>query len=228
VRMAKKIMPVKGVPFPIEEWPSVVLEGLRVMNANNCFPMMTLMVGNPGETDDDVKDTLDLIYEIERRKLFAFLVPSIFTPLNDTRMQHQTGVRKTQELSHLQWQLMMKCWKMNLRPALYSWWGPAVWKAGSIGLWLWKLRKLNGPNFTWPLILFSGAISEERLGRMGKIYLGKPFKGKTRQELLASIRPKHRQYLRPDNGDMPEEFTPPPAAYDETSLAYSSGFEPTA
>jgi hypothetical protein len=28
---------------------------------------------------------------------------------------------------------------------------------GSIGLWLWKLRKLNGPNFTYPLPMFAGA-----------------------------------------------------------------------
>jgi hypothetical protein len=36
--------------------------------------------------DDDVKATLDLIYEVERRGLFAFFIPSIFTPLHDTRM----------------------------------------------------------------------------------------------------------------------------------------------
>ena len=85
--MAKKIMPSKGVPFSIEDWPSVVLEGLRIMNENNWFPMMTLIVGNPGETDEDVMATLDLVYEIERRGLFAFLVPSIFTPL----ARHENG-----------------------------------------------------------------------------------------------------------------------------------------
>ena len=63
VRMAKQIMPSKGVPFPIEEWPSVVVRGLEVLNANNWFPAITLIVGSPGETDDDVKATLDLIYE---------------------------------------------------------------------------------------------------------------------------------------------------------------------
>jgi hypothetical protein len=26
--MAKQIMPSKGVPFPIEDWPSVVVQGL--------------------------------------------------------------------------------------------------------------------------------------------------------------------------------------------------------
>jgi hypothetical protein len=38
---------------------------------------------------------------------------------------------------------------------------------------------------------------------MGKIYIGKPIKSKTRKELLASIRPNQWQYLREDNGDMP-------------------------
>ncbi|HWP43392.1 MAG TPA: radical SAM protein [Blastocatellia bacterium] len=210
VRMARKIMPSKGVPFSIDDWPSVVLEGLRILNENNWFPMMTLIVGNPGETDEDVMETLDLIYEIERRGLFAFLVPSIFTPLHDTRMEKERGVSETRQLTPLQWQLMMKCWKMNLRPALYSWWGPMAWRIGSIGLWLYRLRKLNGPNFTWPLWMFSGAISEGLLGRMGKIYIGKPMKTKSRRELIATLKPHHLQYLRADCGDLPEGYTLPP------------------
>ena len=94
MRMAKAIMASKGVPFSIDDWPSVVLEGLRVLNENNWFPVMTLIVGSPGETDTDVEETLDLIYEMERRKLFAFLVPSIFTPLHDTRMEKKRALPK--------------------------------------------------------------------------------------------------------------------------------------
>lgn len=207
VRMARQIMPTKAIPFAIEDWQSVVLEGLRVMNENNWFPAMTLMVGNPGETDEDVKGTLDLVYEMERRKLFAFLIPSIFTPLHDTRMENMRGVTETRDLSPLQWQLMMKCWKMNLRPGQYSWWGPTAWRVGSIATWLYKLRKLNGPNFTYPLLMFSGALSESRLERMGKIYVGQPLKAKSRKELIASLKPKHWQYFRSDNGDLPQEVS---------------------
>ena len=206
VRMAKKIMPSKGVPFAIEHWPSVVLEGLRVLNENNWFPAMTLIVGNPDETDEDIMETLDLVYEMERRGLFAFLIPSIFTPLHDTRMEMEKGVTQTRQLSPLQWQLMMKCWKMNLRPGQYSWWGPTAWRVGSIGMWLYKLRKLNGPNFTYPLFMFSGAISEKRLEKMGKIYIGKPLRTKNRRELLETLSPKMRKYLRADCGDLPIDF----------------------
>src|SRR5262245_2595488 len=208
IRMARKIMPSKGIPFSIEDWPSVVLEGLRILNENNWFPVMTLIIGSPEETDEDVMATLDLVYEMERRGLFAFLVPSIFTPLHDTRMEKEQGVAETRQLTTLQWQLMMKCWKLNLRPGLYSWWGPIAWRAGALALWAWKLRKINGPNFTWPLFMFASALPEETMASMGKIYLGKQLKTKTRKELVATIRPNQWPYLREDCGDLPDGWKP--------------------
>ncbi len=212
VRMAKKVMASKAVPFAIDHWQSVVLEGLAVLNKNNWFPAMTLIVGNPDETDEDNMATLDLIYEMERRGLFAFLIPSIFTPLHDTRMEMEKGVTQTRELTSLQWQLMMKCWKMNLRPGQYSWWGPTAWRLGSIGMWLYKLRKLNGPNFTYPLLMFSGGLSEKRLEKMGKIYMGKPIETKNRDELIATLKPNQLKHLRADNGGIPAEFLASAAA----------------
>jgi hypothetical protein len=212
IARAKAIMPSKAVPFPIEEWQSVVIRGLEVLNKNNWFPAMTLIIGSPNETDDDVRATLDVIYEVERRGLFAFFIPSIFTPLHDTRMEKSKGVSETRELTPLQWQLMMKCWKMNLRPGNASWWAPTVWRLGAIVLWAWKLRKLNGPGFTWPMFNFASALPESLMEKMGKIYVGKPLRIKTRKELLATIKPSMRQYLRPDTGDMPDDFAPPKPA----------------
>jgi radical SAM superfamily enzyme YgiQ (UPF0313 family) len=210
-RLARQIMPSKGVPFSIDDWPSIVINGLQVLNANNWFPAMTLIVGSPGETDDDTRATIDLIYEVERRGLFAFFIPSIFTPLHDTRLEHATGVTETRNLTPLQWQLMMKCWKMNLRPGQMSWWGPLAWRTGAIGLWLWKLRKLNGPNFTWPMLSFASALPESLMARMGKIYMGRPIVIKDRKALLAALKPSQRAFLRTDTGDMPEMAAPTPA-----------------
>jgi len=215
VSLARKIMPSKGIPFSVEDWPSVVLEGLRILNQNNWFPVMTLIVGSPDETEADVEATLDLVYEMERRGLFAFLVPSIFTPLHDTRMEKERGVEETRELTPRQWQLLMKCWKLNLRPGLYSWWGPLAWRTGALGLWAWKLRKINGPNFTWPLMMFASALPEEWMARMGKIYVGKPLQTKSRRELLATIRPNQQRFLREDCGDLPAGWTPPPTPFHE-------------
>ncbi|HBR56834.1 MAG TPA: hypothetical protein DEA22_05100, partial [Blastocatellia bacterium] len=147
-------------------------------------------------------------YEMERRGLFAFLIPSIFTPLHDTRMEMEKGVTQTKQLTPLQWQIMMKCWKMNLRPGQYSWWGPTVWRIGSIAMWLYKLRKLNGPNFKYPLFMFSGIVSENLLAKMGKIYMGKPIDVKDRKELIATLKPSALKHMRADNGDLPEGYVP--------------------
>ena len=181
VATGKRIMPSKAVPFPIDEWPSVVIRGLEILNKNNWFPAMTLIVGSPDETDDDVRATLDLIYEVERRGLFAFFIPSIFTPLHDTRMEKKKGVTETRQLTPLQWQLMMKCWKMNLRPGQNSWWAPTVWRLGALALWVFRLRKMNGPGFTWPLFMFASALPESVMARLGKIYEGRPLRIKSTQ-----------------------------------------------
>lgn len=205
-RMARAVMPGKAAPFSVDDWPSVVIQGLTTLNRNNWFPVLTLMIGNPGETDEDVMATLDLVYEIERRGLFAFLVPSIFTPLHDTRMETKQGVRETRSLSPLQWQLMMKCWKLNLRPGQYSWWGPTAWRLGALGYWLYKLRRVNGPNFTWPLLMFASAVPERVMERMGKVYVGKPLRIRSRKELLATVKPEHWIHFRRDSGDLPDNF----------------------
>ena len=205
VRMAKQIMPSKGVPFPIEEWPSVLVHGLEVLNENNWFPAMTLIIGSPGETDEDVKATLDLIYEVERRGLFAFFIPSIFTPLHDTRMETKKGVTETRELTPLQWQLMMKCWKMNLRPGQVSWWAPMVWRTRrdrALGV---EAAQAQRPRTSPGRCSCSPAPCRRTLmAKMGKIYLGRPLNIKTRKELLATIKPHQHQFLRPDTGDMPD------------------------
>lgn len=71
-------------------------------------------------------------------------------------------------------------------------------------MWLSRLRKLNGPNFTWPLMMFAGVVPERILQGMGKIHAGKPLVSKSRRELIASLRPNYLKYLRADNGDLPE------------------------
>ena len=47
---------------------------------------------------------------------------------------------------------------------------------------------MNGPNFTWPLLLFASALPERLMAKMGKIYRGRPLQVKSRKELLATIK----------------------------------------
>jgi radical SAM superfamily enzyme YgiQ (UPF0313 family) len=195
VRVARQIMAGKALPFDIKHWPHIVLNGLEILNRHNWFPVCTLIVGSPGETDEDSMATLDLLYEVERRGLHCMWVPSIFTPLVKTRMEHGEGVRETQHLSKLQWQVIMKAWAIASRIGLQTTWGQLSFGAGALILWAGRLRRVNGPNFTWPLMQFSGAVPERWLERTGRIYAGRPLPRVTRDDLLATVRPEWRQTI---------------------------------
>jgi radical SAM superfamily enzyme YgiQ (UPF0313 family) len=195
VRIARQIMAGKALPFDIKDWPHIVLNGLEVLNRNNWFPVCTLIVGSPGETDEDSMATLDLIYEAERRGLHCMWVPSIFTPLVRTRMEEAEGVRETQQLSRLQWQVIMKGWSVASRIGLQSTWGKVSFGIGALALWAGRLRRLNGPNFTWPLVQFSGAVPGSWLTRTGRVYGGRPLPRRTREELLQTVRPDWREAI---------------------------------
>ena len=95
-----------------------------------------------------------------------------------------------------------------------------MWRLGAILLWAWKLRKLNGPNFTWSMLLFASVMPEWLMAKMGKIYLGKPITVKTRQELLKTIKPSMRQYVRTDTGDIPDDFASPPPQPEEKKRSF--------
>ena len=123
-------------------------------------------------------------------------VPSIFTPLKDTRMEKAEGVRETAQLTKLQWQVIMKAWRIASSIGLQSTWGKVSFGLGSIVLWAMRLRRVNGPNFTWPLFQFSKVVPEDWMHRTGKLYEGKPIARVTREELLAGIRPDWREKMR--------------------------------
>ncbi len=116
-------------------------------------------------------------------------VPSIFTPLVRTRMEHGEGVRETQNLSKLQWQVIMKAWQVASRIGLQSTWGKVSFGVGALITWALRLRGVNGPNFTWPLMQFSGVVPERWLERTGKVYQGRELPRRSRHELLEHIRP---------------------------------------
>ena len=203
VRIARQIMAGKALPFDIKDWPHIVLNGLEILNRNNWFPVCTLIVGSPGETDEDSMATLDLLYEVERRGLHCMWVPSIFTPLVKTRMEHGEGVRETQHLSKLQWQVIMKAWSIASRIGLQTTWGKLSFGAGALMLWAARLRRVNGPNFTWPLVQFSGVVPERWLERTGRIYAGRPLPSVTRDDLLATVRPDWRQAIAAARANTP-------------------------
>jgi hypothetical protein len=54
------------------------------------------------------------------------------------------------------------------------------------------------------------------------IYLGQPLTIKTRKELLDTIKPAMRQFVRADTGDIPDDFAAPPPAARHRLVAVNS------
>jgi hypothetical protein len=152
--------------------------------------------------------TLDLLYEVERRGLHCMWVPSIFTPLVRTRMENGEGIRETQHLSQLQWQVIMKAWAIASRIGLQTTWGKLSFGIGSLVLWASRLRRVNGPNFTWPLVQFSGVAPERWLERAGVIYGGRPLPRRSRDELLTTVRSDWRWRSHPAHAPAASAQTP--------------------
>jgi len=110
-RLFTQLMKGKGYPFRPEQWPEVILKGMEILNRNNWFPLCTWILGLPGETSDDTRQSLDLLHALKDAKWCV--IPTLFVPLEDTRLQNRESA-KLYKLSDLQWEFFFTCWRYNL------------------------------------------------------------------------------------------------------------------
>jgi radical SAM superfamily enzyme YgiQ (UPF0313 family) len=149
VRLFKQFMKGKAYPFRPAQWPDVVLKGMETLNRHNWFPFCTWILGLPGETDADTRESLELLYALKNAKWCV--VPTLFVPLEDTRLEARESA-KVAQLTDLQWEFFFTCWRMNLdffrRSRRVQW----IFNAG-VPLYYYTLgRKLFGPKMKYPLL----------------------------------------------------------------------------
>lgn len=111
-RLIRKCMAGKPLPFKPEEWSEVVCQAFGILNDNDWYPLATLIIGLPDETEDDVIESLQLIDDIHKYR--AFLVPLLFVSLENCRLKNHSGA-DLDSLSKLRWELLTKCWEYNFR-----------------------------------------------------------------------------------------------------------------
>lgn len=164
-RLFKTFMPGKGYPFRPEQWPDVVLKGMEILNRANWFPFCTWVIGLPGETAADTRQSLDLLYALKDAK--CCMVPTLFVPLEDTPMAKRESARLV-DLTDLQWEFFFTCWRHNLDFFRDT---PGVqWKFNvGVPLYYYLLgRKLFGSGVKYPLLRLAH-FPERLLAR--KLYL---------------------------------------------------------
>lgn len=148
VRLFKQFMPGKSYPFKPEQWPDVVMKGIHNMNKRNWFPMATFIIGLPGETREDTKESLDLLFALRSAKWCV--IPTLFVPLDDTRMGSTDGA-KVARLTDLQWEFFFTCWRYNIdffrRQRKVQW----IFNMGIPIYYATLGSKLYGPPMRYPL-----------------------------------------------------------------------------
>jgi radical SAM superfamily enzyme YgiQ (UPF0313 family) len=149
VRLFREFMKGKGYPFRPEQWPDVVLKGMDLLNRQNWFPFCTWIIGLPGETDADTRESLDLLHALKNAKWCV--VPAFFVPLEDTRLASRPGA-ELPRLTDLQWEFFFTCWRYNLDFFRNT---PSVqWKFNlGVPLYYYLLgRRLLGPRVKYPML----------------------------------------------------------------------------
>ena len=150
--LAALTMSGKSLPFDIQDWQEIVVEGTNILNDNNWFPVYTFIVGLPNETDADIKQSLELLHRLKHNKVLY--VPSIFTPLEDTRMASGRGM-KARELTQLQWEFIMTAWKQRRDFGEMRERSRKYFKIGTKVFYHLRGRHVHGPAFKWPAMRFA-------------------------------------------------------------------------
>jgi radical SAM superfamily enzyme YgiQ (UPF0313 family) len=112
VRLMKKYMAGKPLPFKPEQWKEVVTQAFGILNDNSWYPLATLIIGLPDEREEDVAETLELIDDL--KDYDAFYVPLLFVPLENCLLMNKRGA-ELDSLSKIRWEFLTRCWEYNVR-----------------------------------------------------------------------------------------------------------------
>lgn len=112
VRLIKKYMAGKPLPFEPEQWKEVVTQAFGILNDSSWYPLATLIIGLPGEKEEDVAETLELMDDLKDYN--AFYVPLFFVPLENCLLMNKRGA-ELDSLSKIRWEFLIRCWEYNVR-----------------------------------------------------------------------------------------------------------------
>jgi radical SAM superfamily enzyme YgiQ (UPF0313 family) len=153
VRLMKKYMKGKALPYSVDNWPEIVVEAIGKMNDFDWWPLCTIMTGQPDETEEDVIATLNLIDDLRNHNAKMFYTPVLFIPLKEAVLGNcqRTNLGG---LTELQWEVISRSWRNNIdfwAPNLQKIFGPMFFFAH----WFYG-RWRHGKKSTRPLMRLAG------------------------------------------------------------------------
>jgi len=112
IRLMRKYMAGKMLPFKPEQWKEIVTQAFGILNDNEWYPLATLIMGLPGESEEDVAETLELMDDL--KDFNAFYVPLFFVPLENCLLMNKRGA-ELDSLTRIRWDFLTRCWEYDVR-----------------------------------------------------------------------------------------------------------------
>ncbi|MCL5789446.1 MAG: B12-binding domain-containing radical SAM protein [Candidatus Thermoplasmatota archaeon] len=113
VRIISKYMRGKPYPFKPEDWGKVIIEATKILNDASITPCYTMTIGYPDETNDDVQESINLVYKILDSGNRAWVFPLPVIPIGST-MISKNPFPAMGTLPSKYWELLYLSWKNDL------------------------------------------------------------------------------------------------------------------
>jgi radical SAM superfamily enzyme YgiQ (UPF0313 family) len=110
-RIIKEVMGGKCKPYTPEDWPHIVTDAFQILSDNSWVPVSTLIIGIPGETEEDVRLTIDLVEELKEFK--SVIVPLFF--VSQGGLKNKSESFSVENITRTECELMMKAWDHSLK-----------------------------------------------------------------------------------------------------------------
>jgi radical SAM superfamily enzyme YgiQ (UPF0313 family) len=104
----------KMKPWPVDEWGRACMEQVRRLCRAGFFPLVSLVLGLPGETEEDVEETLRWVEELRGERVAV--IPMFHAPVNGAE---PFGLR---QMTPLHWRLLRRGYAFN-----FKWIPRVVW-----------------------------------------------------------------------------------------------------
>lgn len=108
-RLIKNYMEGKCKPFKPEDWPQVVANSFEILSENHWVPCATLILGFPGETEEDIDLTIELVEKLKKFK--SLIVPLFLVSMGGLKNKADSFTLEKMTPKHSE--LFFECWEHN-------------------------------------------------------------------------------------------------------------------
>ena len=105
----------KVYPWSPEEWPDVVLKGVKLLNDNYWYPCLTYIIGFPGATPGDYLKTTELIDKLKDEGFKGWVFPLLLVPIGGTQIEGRADFKVLMDLPQEALDCMTAGWILSIK-----------------------------------------------------------------------------------------------------------------